>query len=192
MTFRAIIGASALFLAVAMPLASAGSVMLQSGENSGEDRPPVYTLDSGDKIRVVVYGEQSLNGEYSIGPAGDIAFPLIGNLPAKGKSIAELQQAITTKLAAGYILDPRVSIDVLSFRPYYILGEVNRPGQYPYSTDLSVDQAIASAAGYTYRASKSKVFIRHLGQREIEYRLNKGKVVWVRPGDSIRVGERYF
>lgn len=188
MKFRAVINASALFLALAMPLTSAGSAALQAGD----ERPPVYTLDSGDKIRVVVYGEQSLNGEYAVGPAGDVAFPLIGNLPAKGKSIAELQQAVTAKLASGYILDPRVSIEVLSFRPFYILGEVNRPGQYPYATDLSVDQAVATAGGYTYRASKSKIFIRRVGEREIEYKLGKGKIVWVRPGDSIRVGERYF
>ncbi|WP_404338506.1 polysaccharide biosynthesis/export family protein [Sphingomonas sp. MMS12-HWE2-04] len=188
MKFRAIVRAFALALALAAPLAHAGSAAAQSSEL----RPPVYTLDSGDKIRVVVYGEQSLNGEYSIGPAGDIAFPLIGNLPAKGKSVADLQAAITAKLASGYILDPRVSIDVLSFRPFYILGEVNRPGQYPYATDLSVDQAVAAAGGYTYRASKSKIFIRHLGEAEVEYKLGKGKVVWVRPGDSIRVGERYF
>ncbi|TGX53508.1 polysaccharide export protein [Sphingomonas gei] len=188
MKFRAIINAFALALSVAMPLASAVGATLQSSD----ERPPIYTLDSGDKIRVVVYGEQSLNGEYSVGPAGDVAFPLIGNLPAKGKSVAELQQAITAKLATGYILDPRVSVEVLSFRPFYILGEVNRPGQYPYATDLSVDQAVATAGGYTYRASKSKIFIRHLGEREVEYKLGKGKVVWVRPGDSIRVGERYF
>lgn len=188
MKFRATLQAFALVLTLSTPLAGAVSAVPQSSE----ERPPVYTLDSGDKIRVVVYGEQSLNGEYSIGPAGDIAFPLIGNLPAKGKSIAELQAAITAKLASGYILDPRVSIDVLSFRPYYILGEVNRPGQYPYATDLSVDQAVASAGGYTYRASKSKIFIRHLGQSEVEVKLGKSKPVWVRPGDTIRVGERYF
>ena len=188
MKFRAILNAFALLFAVALPLAGASSAMLQSSDQN----PPVYTLDSGDKIRVVVYGEESLNGEYSVGPAGDVAFPLIGNLPAKGKSVAELQSAIAAKLASGYILDPRVSVEVLSFRPFYILGEVNRPGQYPYATDLSVEQAVATAGGYTYRASKSKIFIRHVGKGEVEYKLGKGKIVWVRPGDSIRVGERYF
>ncbi|UYY57049.1 polysaccharide biosynthesis/export family protein [Sphingomonas sp. S2-65] len=152
----------------------------------------MYTLDSGDKIRVVVYGEQSLNGEYAVGPAGDVAFPLIGNIIAKGLNVAQLQKAIADKLASGYILDPRVSIEVLSYRPYYILGEVSRPGQYPYSTDLTVEQAVATAGGYTYRASKSKVFVRHLGGPEVEYRLGKGKPVWLRPGDTVRIGERYF
>jgi len=188
MKFRATVHAFALALALGSPVLNAGPALAAAFD----DAPPVYTLDSGDKIRVVVYGEQSLNGEYSIGPAGDVAFPLIGNLPAKGKSAAELQQAIAGKLASGYILDPRVSVEVLSFRPFYILGEVNRPGQYPYASDLSVDQAVATAGGFTYRASKSKVFIRHVGEPEVEYKLSKGKTVWVRPGDSIRIGERYF
>lgn len=181
--------------AIAMGLmlaAAAATVPNAALAQATEEKAPVYTLDSGDRIRVIVYGEQSLNGEYSVGPAGDVAFPLIGNVPAKGKSVAELQQAIATKLAQGYVLDPRVTIDVLSFRPYYILGEVNKPGQYPYASELSVDQAVATAGGYTYRASKGKVFIRRAGEAEVEVKLGKGKPVWVRPGDTIRVGERYF
>lgn len=153
---------------------------------------PIYKLDSGDKVRVTVYGEQSINGEYSVGPNGDIAFPLIGNVIAKGHTIDELNGMISQKLASGYLLDPRVTIEVLSYRPYYILGEVSRPGQYPYASALSVDQAIATAGGYTYRASKSKVFVRRAGGAEEEYKLEKGRPVWVNPGDTIRIGERYF
>lgn len=179
-----------LFVALALGLSACATPTATSAQTAS-DAPPVYTLDSGDKVRVTVYGEQSVNGEYAIGPAGDIAFPLIGNVPAKGQTVDQLQRAITEKLAAGYILDPRVSIDVLTYRPYFILGEISKPGQYAYMSELTVDQAVASAGGYTYRASKSKVFIRRNGV-EFEVRLSKSKPVWILPGDTIRIGERYF
>lgn len=163
-----------------------------SGPVAASEAAPVYKLDSGDKVRVTVYGEQSVNGEYSVGPNGDIALPLIGNVAAKGRTIDELNATISQKLASGYLLDPRVTIEVLSYRPYYILGEVSRPGQYPYASALSIDQAIATAGGYTYRASKSKVFVRRAGGAEEEIKLKKGTPVWVNPGDTIRIGERYF
>lgn len=179
------------FTALLIALSACAMPVSGRAQSAAADTAPVYTLDTGDKIRVTVYGEQSVNGEYTIGPSGDIAFPLIGNVPAKGQTVSQLQDAITQKLAAGYILDPRVSIDVLSYRPYFILGEISRPGQYPYLPKLTVDQAIASAGGYTYRASKSKVFIRRDG-RETEVKLSKSTPVWILPGDTIRIGERYF
>ncbi|MDB5663346.1 MAG: polysaccharide export protein [Sphingomonas bacterium] len=155
--------------------------------------PSGYTLGPGDKIRLTVFGEPSLNGEYTIGPDGLLAVPLIGGVAARGKTVAELQAAIAHGFAQGYILDPRVSVDMLSFRPFYILGEVNRPGQYPYADGLSVAQAVATAGGYTYRARTSRVFIRRANQPAEEVlSLKKGKQVWVYPGDTIRVGERYF
>jgi polysaccharide biosynthesis/export protein len=184
-----------LFLALVVSLTAFSGCAAQSNVSSNvasAEAPPVYRLDSGDKIRVTVYGEQSVNGEYAIGPEGDIAFPLIGSVVAKQQTVEELRQAIVAKLAAGYLVDPRVTIEVLSYRPYYILGEVSRPGQYAYATALSVDQAIATAGGYTYRASKSKVFIRRAGGAEVEVKLEKGRPMWINPGDTIRIGERYF
>jgi polysaccharide export outer membrane protein len=156
-------------------------------------RPGAFTLGPGDKIRGTVFGEQSVNGEYTVGPDGAVSFPLIGAVDARGRTVAELRDALTKKLAAGYILDPRVSIDVLNFRPFYILGEVNRPGQYPYADGLSVAQAVATAGGYTYRARTSKVFIRRADDAvEAEMSLKRGRQIWVMPGDTVRVGERYF
>lgn len=155
--------------------------------------PAPYTLGPGDKIRVTVFGEQGINGEYSVGPDGAVAMPLIGNVAARGKTVGELQAAITARLAAGYMLDPRVSIDVLNYRPFYILGEVNRPGQYPYSDALSVAQAVATAGGYTYRAATARVFIRRADKlAEEAYSLKGVSQVWVMPGDTVRVGERHF
>ena len=185
-----------LFLAFAIATglftASMASAQPMPADGSETEAPPVYRLDSGDKVRVTVYGEQSVSGEYSIGSEGDIAFPLIGTVTAKQRTIDELRLAIVEKLSSGYLLDPQVSVEVLNYRPYYILGEVNRPGQYPYVNALSVDQAIATAGGYTYRARKSKVFIRHAGGGEVEVKLEKGRPTWILPGDTIRIGERYF
>jgi len=170
-----------------------GAAAAPQREIAAGDRPAAFTLGPGDKIRVTVFGEQSINGEYTVGPDGALAFPLIGAIDARGRTVAQLQEAITQKLAAGYILDPRVSIDVLTFRPFYILGEVNRPGQYPYAQGLSVAQAVATAGGYTYRARTSRVFIRRADEAvEEELSLKKGRQVWVMPGDTVRVGERYF
>ncbi len=153
---------------------------------------PVYTLNSGDKLRVTVFNEPSLTGEFSVGSDGTIAFPLIGGVPVRDKTIAQAQDAIRKRLADGYVTDPRVSIEVLNYRPYYILGEIAHPSQYPYSVGLTVTQAIAVAGGFTYRANERHVFIRHANEtREHKVDIRKN-VIDVKPGDTIRVGERYF
>lgn len=159
-----------------------------------EPAPPAYTLGIGDKIRVTVFGEDELSGEYAVGPDGSLAMPLVGNIRASDRTPVELQAEIADKLSPEYILDPRVSIDVLTFRPFYILGEVNKPGEYPFSADqLTVAQAVAVAGGFTYRANTKYVFVRHKDdQVEVRYSIKDGAPVWVRPGDTIRVGERYF
>jgi polysaccharide export outer membrane protein len=184
---------AALAVQGAMAGVGPGGAAAAQGGIAAADRPGAFTLGPGDKIRVTVFGEQAVNGEYTIGPDGAVSFPLIGAVAARGLTIAQLQAAITSKLAAGYILDPRVAIDVLVFRPFYILGEVNRPGQYPYAEGLSVAQAVATAGGYTYRARTSRVFIRRADKAvEEELSLKNGRQVWVMPGDTVRVGERYF
>lgn len=152
-----------------------------------------YTLSSGDKIRVIVFGEETLTGEYVITSGGNLTFPLVGNLPASGRTVEQLQDALAARLADGYINNPRVSIQVVSFRPFYILGEVNRPGEYPVSTGLTLQQAIASAGGYTYRANTRRVFLKRANDtREQLLDLRSGQPVVVRAGDTIRVGERHF
>jgi polysaccharide export outer membrane protein len=172
---------------------SATATAPANDQSTSPARPGVFTLGPGDKIRVTVFGELSVNGEYTVGPDGAVSFPLIGAVEARGRTVAELRDALTKKLAAGYILDPRVSIDVLNFRPFYILGEVNRPGQYPYADGLSVAQAVATAGGYTYRARTNRVFIRRADEAvEAEMSLKHGRQIWVMPGDTVRVGERYF
>lgn len=150
-----------------------------------------YALGPGDKLRITVFNEATLTGEFTVTPGGTIAFPLIGDLPVKDNTIEALQRAITGRLAAGYVNDPRVSVEIMTFRPYYILGEVNRPGEYPYSSGLTLPQAVAAAGGYTYRANKRTVFLRRARSDERSVDL-RGPAVSVLPGDTIRVGDRYF
>jgi protein involved in polysaccharide export with SLBB domain len=150
-----------------------------------------YTLGAGDKLRITVYGEDKLTGEYVVDGGGAIAFPLIGTVQAKGLSAPELATQITAALSKGYLDNPSVAIDVLNFRPYYILGEVNKPGEYPYAEGQTVFSAVAKAEGFTYRADEKRVFIRHKdGAAEVLYRLDG--TTPVQPGDTVRVLERRF
>jgi polysaccharide export outer membrane protein len=152
----------------------------------------VYKLGPGDRLRITVCGEPTLTGEYQVTDDGSVAFPLIGNVPAGKGSLAALHDVIQTKLAAGYIKDPRVSVEVLTYRPYYILGEVNRPGQFPFAVGLRLDQAIAAAGGFTYRANKKRVFLRR-GDDQTEKTVDlRSQSITMLPGDTLRIGERYF
>ena len=151
-----------------------------------------YRLDSGDKLHIIVYNETTMTGDYEISPDGNVDFPLIGAVPVRGLSIKQAVAAISTKLADGLFNNPQVNIEVLTYRPYYILGEVAKPGEYPFVPGLTVTQAIASAGGFTYRANKSKAFIvRATATGEKTVKFSEG-VIKVLPGDTIRIGERYF
>lgn len=152
-----------------------------------------YTLSAGDKIRVIVFGEETLTGEYVITSGGNLSFPLIGSLRATDKTVEGLQAALAAALGDGYVNNPRVSIQVISFRPFYILGEVNRPGEYPVSTGLTLQQAVASAGGYTYRANLKKAYLKRANETsERLLDLRGGDPVVIRAGDTIRIGERHF
>jgi polysaccharide biosynthesis/export protein len=152
-----------------------------------------YTLGPGDRLRIIVYGEETLTGEYRVTGAGDVSFPLIGNVKADGRTIEDLQTDLTSKLGAGYLADPRVSAEIIDYRPYYILGEVTRPGQYDYSVGLTIEQAIAAAGGFTYRAKSNRVFLKRATQtRETLVDLKEHTAFLVLPGDTIRVAERFF
>jgi polysaccharide export outer membrane protein len=150
-----------------------------------------YHLGAGDKVRIIVFGEDSLSGEFFVSAAGTVSFPLIGDISVLGLTIPELQKAVETKLADGYLKQPRVSAEVLNYRPFYILGEVMKPGEYPYTSGLTVLNAVATAEGFTYRADTHKVFIKRatsLGEHEFPLTT----ATPVEPGDTIRIGERFF
>ncbi len=151
-----------------------------------------YTLNAGDRLRITVYNEPALTGEYAVTGDGNISYPLIGNVPVKGKSIEQTQEMIRTQLGAGYVRDPRVTIEVVNYRPYYMLGEIGKPGQYPFSVGLTVQQAVAVAGGFSYRANQKTIFVKRADD-DIERKIDVSKnTAYVLPGDTIRVGERYF
>ena len=156
-------------------------------------QPTVYRLAAGDQLSITVFGEENLSREYSVTPQGDLAFPLLGDIPVANQTVGDLQQLLRDRLAEGYLNDPRVTVEVLNYRPFYILGEVNNAGEYPFKNGLTVVQAVAQAGGFTYRADKDTVYILRPGQTaEESYDIDSGRPVYVAPGDTIRVGERYF
>lgn len=149
------------------------------------------TLHPGEKIRVIVFGEDRLSGEYEIDPAGFVSLPLAGTIKAAGLSKQQLERDLSKKFSGEYLRNPRVTIDVTSFRPFYILGEVTKAGEYSFKSGLNVMSAIAIAGGTTYRANRSTVLIQHIGENGFrEYPLSP--TIPVSPGDLIRVPERYF
>jgi protein involved in polysaccharide export with SLBB domain len=149
------------------------------------------TLHPGEKIHVIVFGEDRLSGEYEIDPAGFVSLPLAGTIKAAGLSKQQLERDLSKKFSGEYLRNPRVTVDVTSFRPFYILGEVTKAGEYPFKSGLNVMSAIAIAGGTTYRANRSTVLIQHIGENGFrEYPLSP--TIPVSPGDLIRVPERYF
>lgn len=153
--------------------------------------PAAYRLAPADKVRIEVFGEPALGGDFVLDGAGRVTLPLIGEIQAAGLSAPQLQDAVADALRQGYLTQPRVTAQVLSYRPFYILGEVNRPGEYPYLPDLTVLNAVATAQGFTYRANTRRVFVRRAGS-QVEEAQPLTADARVSPGDTLRIGERYF
>jgi protein involved in polysaccharide export with SLBB domain len=150
-----------------------------------------HKLQPGEKIRVTVFGESGLSGDYQIDPSGYIALPLAGAIKAEGLTQSELEQELTKRFAKEYLKNPKITVSISEFKPFYILGEIEKPGAYPYTSGLNVLAAIAIAGGTTYRASRSTILIQHAGERALrEYRLNE--TIPILPGDIIQVPRRYF
>ena len=150
-----------------------------------------YRLDAGDKLRVVVYGQEGLTNTYAIDAGGAITMPLIGSVPARGRTPAELASAITARLRSGYIRDPSVAVEIESYRPFFILGEVAAPGQYPYVPNMSVESAVAIAGGFSPRARRDRVTLTHTdASGSSRYVVPLGTPL--SPGDTVFVGERWF
>lgn len=150
-----------------------------------------YILGIGDTVRINVYGQEDMTGEYMVEPDGTISLPLIKTIPASGLTAPELEQSITDALSPEYLVDPRVSVDIAVFRSMYILGEVQKPGQYPYSPNMTVLQAVATAGGYTYRADESGAEVtRHVKGALSTFRVNEKTML--KPGDTVVVKRRWF
>lgn len=186
---------------------AAGMLALAACATSGASRPPssastlaatngamgpevAYVLGSGDKLRLIVYGEDDLSGQFDVTGTGKVSLPLIGQVQAAGLTLEQFEKEVGDRLSQGYLTNPKVSAEVLNYRPFYIMGEVEKPGQYPYTSDMTILNAIAVAGGYTYRANNDSVYITRGNNPEAQYPASQQ--VKVLPGDVVRVPERFF
>ncbi|WP_334446704.1 polysaccharide biosynthesis/export family protein [Bradyrhizobium sp. AZCC 1610] len=150
-----------------------------------------YHLDAGDRLRVVVYGQEGLTNTYAIDAGGSITMPLIGSVPARGRTTAGLAAGISAKLRAGFIRDPSVAVEIEAYRPFFILGEVAAPGQYPYVPNMTVESAVAIAGGFSPRALRDRVTVTHTdGSGTARFVVPPGSPI--SPGDTVLVSERWF
>jgi polysaccharide export outer membrane protein len=176
-------------------LSASGAIWSWPAKVSAQSPPSTaaadYVLGPNDRIRLKVYGEPDIAGEYEIDSTGQVSIPLAGHIRATGLTTKQLERSIAATLAKGIVRDPRVNVEIALYRPYYILGEVKKGGEYPYRLGLTVMDAVASAGGFTYRANEHKVYLRRSGAGvEETYALDAPVPVF--PGDNIRIPERYF
>jgi len=182
-------------LSTPAPLPAPGQA-LPAGAGSAPPGVPVipnetYTLDSGDKVRIIVFGQDNLSNVYGVDGSGAVALPLIGPVRARGLTTFELSNEIAGKLRRKYVKDPKVTVEVATYRPFFILGEVNKPGQYPYVNAMTVEAAVAISEGYTERAKKRFVRLtRRFGG--VMSTVMVPADYPVQPGDTIYVLERFF
>ncbi len=150
-----------------------------------------YRLGTGDKVRVTVYDDTELSGEFEVDSTGYVRLPLIGQVKAAGGTVYQLEGAVEQALSDGYLKEPRVAVEVTTYRPFYIIGQITRPGQYPYTNNMSALDAIGVAGGFTDHAVESTVYIRHEGETK-EHEVPTDETVKIRPGDVVRVDQTAF
>lgn len=184
-TWRAVAGV--LLLTMALSACGAPSVPVASVVPPPENS---YRLDAGDKIRVSVFGEPNLTAEYQVDGGGNVTFPLVGRVKTAGLTSDGLKQTLETRYRE-YLKAPDVSVAILSYRPFYIVGEVNKPGNYPYVSGITVINAVAIAGGFTYRANTTNFYVQRK-KNDASSQVVAEQTTEVRPGDVIIVRERYF
>jgi polysaccharide export outer membrane protein len=156
-----------------------------------QESATAYRLGAGDKMRVTVFGHEDLSGEFEIDGSGNVSLPLIRNISVQGMTVRDVEEIIESRLKPEYLLNPRVSVEVINYRPFFIYGEVNKPGSYPYVNGMTVINAVAVAGGYTYRARQSKARITRAADPAKAAR-DVTPDTQVLPGDVIEIPERYF
>ena len=158
----------------------------------GAAQPASYRLGVDDQVRIITYGEDQLSDDFRVNASGDLAMPLLGNVHAAGLTTDQLSATIASELVSRKLLQkPSVSAEIVAFRPIYVLGEVARPGQYPYQVGMTMLTVVAVAGGFTYRAVRDyAMVIRHDDTTTVEGRLRPGAAV--RPGDVVSIYERHF
>lgn len=178
---------------IALALVAQGCATPRVGEavfcDSTAEAP--YTLAAGDRLRIIVYGQDSLSNSYSVDGAGNIAMPLVGVTPAQHLTTQALARSLEQRYGARYLRDPKISVEIEAYRPFFVLGEVTTPGQYPYVNGMTVQTAVAIAGGFSPRAAKHYAVI----TRTINGCTGNSKAAIeepVRPGDTITIRERFF
>ena len=188
---RAAILSAVLGVALLVGGCAGGSISEAEQKSLAEAATAAPKLQPGDKISVNVFGEDKLSGQYQVDQSGQISLPLAGTIKAQGLTQAELEQALAKKFRSEYLRNPKVTVTIANLQPFYMMGEVQKPGEYPYRSGLNVLTAMAVAGGPTYRASRSTVEIQRQGETSMrEYPISVS--VPILPGDVIRVPERYF
>lgn len=178
-------------LAAAVTLWCPPSAAAENGSPEPATAANDYRLGAGDRIRVTVFGHEDLSGEFTIGETGAVALPLAGTLTFGGLALDEAERAVARALKPDYLLNPRVGIDIVEYRPFYIIGEVNEPGAYAYVAGMTVNEAVALAGGFTYRARKSRVTVIRASDPDRAER-SIPATDHVLPGDVVKVPERRF
>lgn len=181
---------SALALSLAA-VAACASGSIATGDLAAAPDLAEYLLGPGDRIRITIFGEERFSGEFQVGPTGVIAYPLVGEVPAGGMTLGAFVASFSDILRDGYVRDPRVSAEITGYRPIYLMGEVNAPGSYPYTPGMTVITAVATAGGFSQRAARRRVLIKH-AHEAAERAYDLTTTTPVMPGDVVRILERRF
>lgn len=185
---RPLLAACAMLLATfaATGFARADDAAQPTAYRPSESITDTYRIGTGDKLRVTVFDETDLSGTFDVDGDGFVSLPLIGQVKVSDLSANQAEQAITAKYADGYLKEPRVNVEVAQYRPFYVIGQVNKPGEYPYVNAMSLPNAVALAGGYTDKAVEGGVYIRRNGDAKETYYDAEGMVP-IYPGDVVRV-----
>ncbi len=166
-------------------------LLAENSNSHSTENDTSYHLGSGDKLKITVFNQEDMSGEYTVDGTGNVSLPLIGTIAVNNLTLSEFENKLKGKLIPDYLLNPKIAIQVLNYRPFYILGEVKKPDSYPYVSGMTYLTAVAIAGGFTYRAKEGFVYVIHSNnpeQKEIETKLEES----VMPGDIIRIEERFF
>jgi len=170
--------------------ASASPAGDAKGDDSGQKAVAEYKLQEGDELAIAVFGQTDLSGKFGIDSNGNLSLPLVGQLQAEGRTAPQVQEALTEALKA-FLVNPKVTVQVTIYRPFYILGEVNKPGSYPFTFGMTVRQAVATAGGYSKRARTGTVQVFHSGETDKDA-TEAPEDYQLQPGDTVQVEKRLF
>jgi len=189
LTARGITAGARAARVIALTVITALSLTFGAATASAQDNAPAYRLDSGDKIKITVFGHEDLSGEFEVDPSGKVSMPLIQYVQAQGLTPQEFESEIVGALRPDYLKNPTVTVEVLTSRPFYILGEVEEPGSYDYVSGLTILESVALAGGFTYRAKQKKMTIVRATDPE-KRKIPATVETRVLPGDVIEIPER--